>query len=42
MQVVVNLAGFALMIGTAALLSWYKTASVKRPSGASIPAMPSE
>jgi hypothetical protein len=42
MQVVVNAAGFALMVGTAALLAWYKTASVKGPRGASVPAMPSE
>jgi hypothetical protein len=42
MQIVVNLAGFALMIGTAALLAWYKTASVAGPRRTSIPATPSE
>ena len=41
MQVLVNLVGFALMIGTAALLSWYKTASAA-PARSSMPATPSE
>jgi hypothetical protein len=39
MQIVVNLAGFGLMVGTAALLAWYKSAGM---TGSSVPAMPSE
>jgi hypothetical protein len=42
MQLLVNIVGFALMIGTAALLAWYKAASAARPSHGSIPATPSE
>jgi len=34
MQVTVNLVGMALMIGTAALLEWFKQAS-RRPAAAS-------
>jgi hypothetical protein len=39
MQILVNLVGFGLMVGTAALLAWYKSAGM---AGASVPAMPSE
>jgi hypothetical protein len=39
MQLLINLGGFALMIGTAAMLAWYKTAGA---SGSSVPATPSE
>ncbi len=42
MQIVVNLVGFALMIGTAAMLAWYKAASTGRAPRSSIPATPSE
>ncbi len=42
MQLLVNIVGFALMIGTAALLAWYKAASAAGPSRGSIPATPSE
>jgi len=42
MQLLVNLAGFALMIGTAALIAWYKAASASGPGRGSIPATPSE
>jgi hypothetical protein len=42
MQLLVDVVGFALMIGTAALLAWYKAASAARPSRGSIPATPSE
>ena len=42
MQIVVNLFGFAVMIGTASLLAWYKTAGNARPPGTSVPATPSE
>ncbi|HUH84734.1 MAG TPA: OpgC domain-containing protein, partial [Stellaceae bacterium] len=41
MQIVVDVVGFALMIGTAALISWYRTAS-HTVSGSSVPATPSE
>jgi hypothetical protein len=41
-QIMVNLAGLALMVGTAALLAWYKAASTSRAARASIPASPSE
>src|SRR5579883_1112313 len=39
MQIAINLLGFALMIGTAALLSWYKSAGTVSPA---VPATPSE
>jgi hypothetical protein len=39
MQIVVNLAGFGLMVGIAALLAWYKKAGM---AGSAVPAMPSE
>jgi hypothetical protein len=42
MQLIVNLAGFGLMIGTAALLAWYKSAGQASRAGASVPATPSE
>ena len=42
MQIAVNLAGFALMVGTAGLLAWYKSAGSTGPRGSSIPATPSE
>ncbi len=42
MQLAVNLAGFAAMIGTAALLAWYKSAGQPAPARASVPATPSE
>jgi hypothetical protein len=42
MQIMVNLTGLALMIGTAALLAWYKAASLNRAPRGSIPAAPSE
>ncbi len=42
MQILVNLVGFALMIGTAALLAWYKAASAAGPARSSAPATPSE
>ena len=41
MQAAVNLVGWAAMIGTAALLQWYKLAG-RRPSGSSARAAPSE
>jgi hypothetical protein len=41
MQLLVNIVGFALMIGTAALLAWYRAASAAAPRR-SIPATPSE
>jgi hypothetical protein len=42
MQLVVNLAGLGLMVGTAALLAWFKAAgSTRRPDG-SAAVMPSE
>jgi hypothetical protein len=42
MQLAVNLVGFALMFGTASLITWYKTAANAAPAGSSIPATPSE
>lgn len=42
MQLAVNLAGFAIMIGTAALLAWYKSAGKAKPARAAVPATPSE
>jgi hypothetical protein len=42
MQLIVNFFGFAVMIGTAALLAWYKAAGSARPPGSSVPATPSE
>jgi hypothetical protein len=42
MQLLVNIVGFALMVGTAGLLSWYKSASTATPSHSSVPATPSE
>ena len=42
MQIAVNIAGFALMIATAAMLAWYKTAGRAGAAGASVPATPSE
>jgi hypothetical protein len=42
MQLIVNLVGFAVMIGTATLLAWYKAAGSARPPGSSVPATPSE
>jgi hypothetical protein len=42
MQLLVNIVGFALMIGTAALIAWYRTASGGGPRRASVPATPSE
>lgn len=43
MQIVVNVVGFALMIGTAALIAWYKAASgAGRGVQPSAPATPSE
>jgi len=41
MQIAVDVVGFALMVGTAALISWYRTAS-HTVAGSSIPATPSE
>lgn len=41
MQIVVNLAGFALMIGTAAMLAWYKAAGAAG-AASSVSATPSE
>jgi hypothetical protein len=42
MQLIVNVFGFAVLIGTAALLAWYKAAGSARPPGSSVPATPSE
>jgi hypothetical protein len=42
MQLIVNIVGFAVMIGTAALLAWYKAAGRVRAPGSSVPATPSE
>lgn len=42
MQITINAAGFALMIGTAALLGWYKSAGQISAAGSSVPATPSE
>jgi len=42
MQLIVNIFGFAVMIGTAALLAWYKAAGGARTPGTSVPATPSE
>ena len=42
MQIAVNVVGAGLMLGTAALLAWYKSASATRPGGAAVPATPSE
>ena len=41
MQLAVNLVGFALMVGTAALITWYRAQS-QALQGSSIPATPSE
>lgn len=42
MQILVNLVGFALMIGTAALIAWYKAAAASGAARSSAPATPSE
>jgi hypothetical protein len=42
MQILVNLVGFALMIGTASLLAWYRAASGASAARSSVPATPSE
>ena len=42
MQILVNLVGFALMIGTASLLAWYRAASGAGSARSSVPATPSE
>ena len=42
MQIAVNAVGMALMIGTAALIQWFKTASRRQPASASGQPAPSE
>lgn len=42
MQIAVNVIGFALMIGTAGLLRWYKSAASAGTPAASVPSTPSE
>ncbi len=42
MQIAVNLVGIALMIGTAAMIQWFKTASRRPPPAPSVNPAPSE
>jgi hypothetical protein len=42
MQIIINLAGFGMMVGTAWLLGWYKAAEHGKVTSSSVPATPSE